>query len=559
MMAATGDPVRFRLAEFGLSDMIQCGRALRGAPAAESMEEAAEWVVELLWRSLVGAEGERACALLRCFKTHALSRLPGDLAEVARAALVGDEAAERDVLCLTLLASRGDEPEWMGRLGSRGHRAIPLESVAVVERAPMIARLIQQMGMEVRDVLAPTPDFLLDAEQRAFGVFHVAEARGSGYVPAQGFVTEQGIRSVLGFGGLLPSGDLFAVILFSRVRIAREVADLFQTIALSTKLVLLPYVRGPVFQGETASPEAAGDGRAQERQRAEIATLGLLIPALEDVALEQTRRLQAAVGEAQQRTEEVRQLNAALETRVRERTASLVTANAEMEAFSYSVSHDLRAPLRTIEGFSVALEEDCAAELSPTGKGYLGRIRRATVRMGELIDALMELSRVARAELSRSAVDLSGLAGEVAQELREGQGGREVQWRIAPGMVAEGDRKLLRAMLANLLGNAWKFTGRRSPAVIEVGWSAGDGAFFVRDNGEGFAMEEAGQLFQPFKRLHALEEFEGTGIGLATVARVVRRHGGEVWATAEVGVGATFWFRLGPERHADRALPGGAR
>ena len=557
MTAATEDLAGFGLAEFGLSDMIQCGRELRGAPAAGSMEEAAQWVVEFLWRTLVGPDGERACSLLRCFKTHALSRLPGDLAEVARAALVGGGTGGRDVPCLTLLASRGDEPEWTGRQGSRGHRAIPLESVAVVERAPMIAQLIRQMGMEVRDVLAPTQDFLLDAEQRAFGVFHVAEAPGSGYVPAQGFVTEHGIRSVLGFGGLLPSGELFAVILFSRVEIKREVADLFRTIALSTKLVLLPYVRGPVFRGETAPSVAAGDGAAEERQRAEIATLGLLIPALEDVALEQTRRLQAAVGEAQQRTEEVRSLNAALETRVRERTASLVTANAELEAFSYSVSHDLRAPLRTIEGFSVAIEEDCAAELSATGKSYLGRMRRATVRMAELIDALMELSRVTRAELSRSTVDLSGLAGEVAQELRDGQVGREVQWRIAPGMVAEGDRKLLRALLANLLGNAWKFTGRRSPAVIEVGWSEEDGAFFVRDNGEGFAMEDAGQLFQPFKRLHTRDEFEGTGIGLATVARVVRRHGGDVWAMAEVGEGATFWFRLGPERRAHRALPGG--
>ncbi len=248
------------------------------------------------------------------------------------------------------------------------------------------------------------------------------------------------------------------------------------------------------------------------------------------------------------RAEDVqRRLNAELEQRVLERTAELAAANRELEAFSYSVSHDLRAPLRTIDGFSQAVLEDYAARLDDLGKDYLSRVRGATQHMGQLIDDLIKLARVARAEMKREAVDLSALAGEVLSALQKSEPGRELECHIEPGLTAKGDARLLRVVLDNLLGNAWKFTGRKPRARIEFGAIRDtDGApgFFVRDNGAGFDMTYADKLFGAFQRLHTLSEFPGTGVGLATVQRIVHRHGGRVWAEGALEKGATFYFTL---------------
>ena len=205
---------------------------------------------------------------------------------------------------------------------------------------------------------------------------------------------------------------------------------------------------------------------------------------------------------------------------------------------------DLRAPLRGVDGFSQALLEDYADKLGDEGCGYLRNVRESAQRMGRLIDDLLALSRVTRAELLREPVDLSGLAQNVAAQLQKLQPDRRVDLVIAAGMVIEGDARLLRVALENLLGNAWKFTGKRAEPRIEVGVTS-DGACFVRDNGAGFDMTYAAKLFGAFQRLHSADEFEGTGIGLATVQRIVNRHGGRIWAIAEVDRGATFHFTLG--------------
>ena len=234
------------------------------------------------------------------------------------------------------------------------------------------------------------------------------------------------------------------------------------------------------------------------------------------------------------------------EEEVKSYSVQLEAANKELESFSYSVSHDLRAPLRGIDGFSQALLEDYSDRLDNVGQDYLKRVRSGAQRMGQLIDDLLELSRLTRSEMRDDEVDLSAIAGDITGGLREGEPHRQVDLSISPDLVVRGDPALLRAVLSNLLGNAWKFTAGKEHARIELGMEESEEgkAYFVRDNGAGFDMAYADKLFGVFQRLHNTTEFPGTGIGLATVQRIVHRHGGRVWAEGEVGKGATFYFTL---------------
>ena len=235
-------------------------------------------------------------------------------------------------------------------------------------------------------------------------------------------------------------------------------------------------------------------------------------------------------------------LNSALQRQLKE----LIGLNEELEAFSYSVSHDLRAPLRAIDGFSLALLEDYSNKLDEAGIRHLQRVRKASGRMAELIEDLLTLSRVSRKPLQLQSVDLSDIATEIREHLEHAEPSRQIRFAITPGISTIGDPGLLRIVLENLLNNAWKFTRRQTNGLIEFGTlQHEDGpVHFVRDNGAGFDMSYANKLFRPFQRLHAETDFEGTGVGLATVARVVQRHGGEIWAEGEAGKGATFYFTL---------------
>jgi PAS domain S-box-containing protein len=234
------------------------------------------------------------------------------------------------------------------------------------------------------------------------------------------------------------------------------------------------------------------------------------------------------------------------EQAIREAMERAETANKELEAFCYAVSHDLRAPLRSIDGFSRIVLEDSASRLDPDAQDNLRRVRAASQRMANLIDDLLKLSRITRADLVREEVDLSGIAREIAADLQQTEPARAVDWRIADGSTTQGDPRLLRAALENLLGNAWKFTAKRDRAAIEFGVEQQNGArvCFVRDNGAGFDMAYVHKLFGAFQRLHSAREFEGSGIGLATVQRIIQRHGGRVWAEGAVDRGATFYFTL---------------
>jgi PAS domain S-box-containing protein len=267
----------------------------------------------------------------------------------------------------------------------------------------------------------------------------------------------------------------------------------------------------------------------------------------EDVAILSVMAEQLAVVIENTRLyQEVQSYAADLEKRVAERTAELTLVNKELEAFAYSVSHDLRAPLRAIDGFSQALLEDYSGKLDETGEDYLRRVQTASRRMAQLISDLLKLSRLIREEMIREQVDLSTVASEVIADLQEAHPDRQVEVVIQPGLTVNGDSHLLRVTLENLLGNAWKFTSKQPNARIEFGCKEIDGlpTYFVRDNGAGFDMTYAHKLFGAFQRLHAVTEFDGTGIGLATVQRIIHRHGGRIWAKSQVGQGATFYFTL---------------
>jgi signal transduction histidine kinase len=247
----------------------------------------------------------------------------------------------------------------------------------------------------------------------------------------------------------------------------------------------------------------------------------------------------------QQAETELHAANLLLEDRVAARTAELVNANKALEAFAYSVSHDLRAPVRLIQGFSSLLQRE-SCHLSPGGQQHLQTIRCEARHMNDMIDAMLEMSRLAAVPLVQTPVDLSLLAREIGEALRHSDPDRHVEFLIQPGLRTVGDQRLLRSLFQNLLGNSWKFTRRQPHPKIEFGATQRDGqaVFFIRDNGAGFHMAGASRLFSPFQRLHTADEFEGLGIGLATVRRILDRHGGQVWAESETGDGATFYFTL---------------
>lgn len=268
---------------------------------------------------------------------------------------------------------------------------------------------------------------------------------------------------------------------------------------------------------------------------------------LEKTVQERTASLVAEIRDRQKAESEVRILNSELERRVAARTAELEAANKELETFAYSVSHDLRAPLRTIDAFSSAIEDRKEIQLDDTGRDYLRRVRASAKNMSQLIDALLNLSRIGRAEMRFVMVDLSALVQSAAEELKDADPGRKVDLVIEEGLTVPGDPAMLKAVIANLMENAWKFTAMASTPRIEFGTERDNGktVYFVRDNGAGFDMGYAANMFMPFHRLHDASEFPGMGVGLATVQRIIQRHGGLIWAQGAIGRGATLSFTLG--------------
>ena len=351
------------------------------------------------------------------------------------------------------------------------------------------------------------------------------------------------VRSIL-FNGK-PTGTVYIVSslqqLNARLRLYVEISGVVLVVSLLAALLISPSFRRAIAEPIVHLAEVARIVSRDKNYSVRAAPTGnhdelsVLIDAFNGM-----------LSQIQERDAALQRAHDELEQRVQERTTELATINKELESFSYSVSHDLRAPLRSIDGFSQALLEDYSDKLDSSAQDYLHRVRRAAQHMAVLIDDMLSLSRVTRSAMRREKLDLSTLAKSIAADLQQGEPGRRAEFIIENDLTVVGDSHLLRAAMENLLRNAWKYTSAHSSARIEFGRSEQNGkcTFFVRDDGAGFDSRYADRLFGVFQRLHTAAEFPGTGVGLATVQRIIHRHGGEIWAEGAVEKGATFYFTL---------------
>jgi signal transduction histidine kinase/CheY-like chemotaxis protein/HPt (histidine-containing phosphotransfer) domain-containing protein len=579
-MASASRPADHDLTRFTLREATVCGLELRKLVAGSgSMEEAAGRITRALYETLVdGSTGARACALVRFFKTHAHEALDAPAARFAATRLRGPASPE--LRCLALLGTAGDAPEWNARTSSRSHLAIPLPSKAAVEGIPMLRQVVAQLGLSVDLIVKPDPGLLSAVEPRAYRVFLVPDARGSPWIPAQeDFVVPHGIRSVVGFGGVLPSGDVFIVVLFLRLALSREVADLFKNLSLHVKLAVLPF-EGAVFADSAAGrPPGPDDGARRvdgagrgelARLRSRIAALEQLVEDYEGCVLEKTDLdvltvLQSAdvsfeelYTEISRRTEAERALSTAEE------------ANRVKSEFLANVSHEIRTPMNGIIGMTELLQD---TGLSREQEGYVDAIRSSADALLALINDLLDLSKIEARKLVLEVLpfELRDAVGEILQALtvRAAEKGLELAYRVAPDVpdAVTGDPVRLRQVLLNLVGNAVKFT-ERGEIVVDVAVDAleADGVrlhFTVRDTGIGIPAEQRRRIFDAFVQgdPSTTRRYGGTGLGLTISAQLVALMGGRIWVESEPGEGSTFHFtaRLGlqpqPRPAAERLAP----
>jgi two-component system, NtrC family, sensor kinase len=524
------------LSRFALRDMVAASEALRElGRGAASMEEAAQRLAQYLHANLGDGQGKQATALVRLFKTHPYRGLPPGLQVLVRSRVATPQGSvPPDLRSLVLLGTAGSQPEWNDRAASKGHQAIPLPSEEALLAAPMIARVVQQLGVAPGDVVRPPdPALLLESEERSFNVIHVPQAAGSPFIPDQDFVRREGVRSVVGFGGMLPDGSIFVFIVFARVPVSREVAQVFGTLGLSAKMALLPFTNGPVFSGEAWAPSDAGPRLAI----AEAAALRQLLRSHEHAVLATARRLEEhahALAAAKAATDE------AVATKMR---------------FLNVLAHELSNPITPL-ALQVQLLSSYPEVASKHGAN-LEVLKRNVQRLSGLTSDLLDFARLQNGalHLRRAPVDLDAVVHDAVASFRpeaERKGVRLEADLAAGGAPLEADPQRVGQVLFNLLSNAVKFTPRGGSVEVRTASADGEARVEVVDSGRGLAPEDVQTLFQPFQRGSSARDEAGTGLGLYISKAIVEAHGGRI-AAESPGPGKGSAFRVALPRRAEAA------
>ena len=527
-LSSTAAERAIRLARFSLRDMISCGIDIRGMSVRHTSSESfAGELVRYLRKRIVGDDGESALTLVRLFCTRRYRDLDETLRAIANAN-AGNTTLEDDTKCLTLVSTVGDAPDWNDPARSKGHRVIPLPSVSAVEQLPMIAQLIRQLGFSVGGILEGNQEVLV--KDVGTSVFHVGQAEGSPYIPAQEeFVVPHGVRSVLGFGDVLPSGQLFAVICFSKVHIPEETAVLFSHLSLSTKLTLLAYEE------------------ADSRVESQIIAVDRLLGNYEEVVCNQEMMLDNT-------------MRALVDARdVAE------SANRSKSDFLANMSHEIRTPMNGVIGMADLLSN---TQLSVQQRDYLGMLRQSADSLLHLLDDILDFSKIEAGKLELEAIefDLRDVVGRTVQSLAlcAAEKGLELNCRVHPELPRRlvGDPARLRQIIVNLTGNSVKFTEQGEVTIDVTQESRTDQEvclrFSVTDTGIGIPAEKQESIFDVFCQADesTTRKYGGTGLGLAICSQLVQMMKGRIWLDSKVGRGTTFHFtaRLGvagePQREA---------